>query len=61
MAQDEGKAGGPGNHGDHGQPEVRHVLGGKPAVADTQHVGHRLEQGPGVLLPPVNLLTLVNN
>ena len=56
VAQDQGKAGGPGNHGDHGEPQVGHVLRGEPPVANTQHVGHGLEQGPGVLLPPVNLL-----
>ena len=36
MAEDEGEAGGPGDHADHGQPEVRHVLGGKPTVPDTE-------------------------
>ena len=43
VAEDEGEAGGPGYHGDHGEPEVSHVLRREPAIADTEHVGHRLE------------------
>ena len=60
MTEDEREAGGPGDHRDHGQPEVGHVLGREPAVADTEHVRHGLEQGPGVLLPPAHLLQLLN-
>ena len=36
VAEDEGEAGGPGDHADHGEPEVRHVLGRKPAIPDTE-------------------------
>ena len=44
VSQDQSKAGGASNHRDHGQPEIRHVLRRKPAVPDTQHVRHGLEQ-----------------
>lgn len=43
VSEDESKASGSGNHGDHGQPEVGHVLGREATVANTQHVGHGLE------------------
>ena len=51
----------PPDHGEHCKPHVGEGLGREPPVADTQHVGHRLEQGPGVLLPPVHLLTQMIN
>ena len=44
VAKDQGKAGCPSNHGDHGEPQVGHVLRGKPPITNTQHVGHGLEQ-----------------
>ena len=59
VTKDEGETCGTGDHGDHGEPEVRHVLRGEPTVADTEHVRHRLEEGPGVLLPPAHLLQLL--
>ena len=31
------------DHGEHGQPDVCHVLGREPPVPDTQHVGHCLQ------------------
>ena len=42
MAQEHGVAGGATDHTQHGQPHVSQGLGGKPPVADTEHVGHRL-------------------
>ena len=43
MTEDEGEAGGPGDHRDHCEPEVSHVLRREPPVADAEHVRHRLE------------------
>ena len=48
MAEDEGETRGPGDHRDHGQPEVGHVLGGEPPVANAEHVRHRLEAGMNI-------------
>ena len=42
MSQEHGVAGGPTDHAEHGQPHVSQRLGGEPAVADTEHVGHGL-------------------
>ena len=56
MAQEHGVAGGPGDHGEHGEPHVGEGLGREAAVADAEHVRHRLEQRPRVLLQPVRLL-----
>ena len=42
VAQEHGVAGGPADHAEHGQPHVSQRLGGEPAVADTEHVGHGL-------------------
>ena len=44
------------DHGEHGEPHVRERLGREAAVPDAQHVRHRLEQRPRVLLEPVGLL-----
>ena len=44
------------DHGEHGEPHVRERLGREAAVPDAEHVRHRLEQRPGVLLQPVGLL-----
>ena len=59
VSQEHGVTGGSSHHAEYGQPEVCQVLRGKPAVTDTQHVGHRLEQGPGVLLEPPHILDKV--
>ena len=40
-----------------GQPKVGDALRREPAVADAQHVRHRLEEGPRVLVPPVGILS----
>ena len=56
VAEDHGVAGGARHHAEHGQPQVRHVLWGEPAVADAEHVGHGLEESPGVLLEPPGVL-----
>ena len=42
MAQEHGVAGGPGDHGEHGEPHVSEGLRGKPAVPNAQHVRHGL-------------------
>ena len=42
VAEEHGVAGGPADHAEHGQPHVSQRLGGEPAVADTEHVGHGL-------------------
>ena len=42
VAQEHGVAGGATDHAQHGQPHVSQRLRGEPAVADTEHVGHRL-------------------
>ena len=42
VAQEHGVAGGATDHAQHGQPHVSQGLRGKPAVSDTEHVGHRL-------------------
>ena len=42
VAEEHGVAGGPTDHTQHGQPHVRQGLRGEPAIADTEHVGHRL-------------------
>ena len=42
VAQEHGVAGRATDHTQHGQPHVSQGLGGKPPVADTEHVGHRL-------------------
>ena len=52
MADEHGVAGGAHDHAEHGEPDVRHALGGLPAVADAQHVAHGLEEGEGVQLAP---------
>ena len=44
------------DHGEHGEPHVGEGLGREAAVADAEHVRHRLEQRPRVLLQPVRLL-----
>ena len=31
-----------------------------PAIADAQHVGHGFKEGPGVLLPPSNILEITH-
>ena len=49
VAEDEGEARGPGDHRDHGQPEVGHVLGGEPPVTNAEHVRHRLEARMNIL------------
>ena len=56
MAQEHGVAGGPADHAQHCQPHVSQGLRGEAAIANTKHVGHGLEQGPGILLQPVRLL-----
>ena len=42
VSEEHGVAGGPADHAEHGQPHVSQRLGGEPAVADTEHVGHGL-------------------
>ena len=42
VAQEHGVAGGATDHTQHGQPHVSQGLRGKPAIPDTEHVGHRL-------------------
>ena len=44
------------DHGEHGEPHVGERLGREATVPDAQHVRHRLEQRPRVLLEPVGLL-----
>ncbi|KAH9400592.1 hypothetical protein TYRP_002160 [Tyrophagus putrescentiae] len=53
VAEEEGVAGGAGDHAQQCQPHVRQRLRGKAAVADAQHVRHGLEQRPGVLVEPL--------
>ena len=43
VAKEHGVAGGAADHAEHGEPHVREGLGGKPPVADTEHVRHGLE------------------
>lgn len=43
VSKEEGVARRPADHGQHGEPHVRQGLRWEAAVADTQHVGHRLE------------------
>ena len=38
VAQEHGVAGGPGDHGEHGEPHVSEGLRRKPAIPNTQHV-----------------------
>ena len=38
VAEEHGIAGGPGDHGEHGEPHVSEGLGRKPPVPNTQHV-----------------------
>ena len=52
VSKEHGVAGGPRHHAEDGQPQVRQVLWRESAVADAEHVGHRLEQRPRVLLEP---------
>lgn len=52
MAHEHGKAGGAHDHAEDGEPDVGHADGWVEAVADAEHVTHRLEQGVGVLLTP---------
>ena len=42
VAEEHGVAGGAADHAQHGQPHVSQGLRGEPAVANTEHVGHRL-------------------
>ncbi len=56
MPEEHSVAGGPADHGQHGEPHVRETLGREAAVADAQHVGHGLEQRPRILFQPVGLL-----
>ena len=56
MSEEHCVAGRAADHGEHGQPHVGQRLWREAAVADAQHVGHRLEQRPRVLLKPVGLL-----
>ena len=52
MTDEHGIAGGPHDHAEHGEPDVRHAYGRLPSVPDAQHVAHGLEEGVGILLPP---------
>ena len=52
MADEDGVAGGPYDHTQHGEPDVGEALGGLPPVPDAQHVAHGLEDGEGVELTP---------
>lgn len=52
MADEHGIAGGPHNHAQHGDPEVRHAHGGLGTITDAQHVTHCFEEGIGVLFSP---------
>ena len=47
-----------GQHADHGQPDVRRALRWVAPVADTQHVGKRLEERPRILFRPVGVLSV---
>ena len=42
VAEEHGVAGGAADHAQHSQPHVSQGLRGEPAVANTEHVGHRL-------------------
>ena len=48
------------DHGEHGEPHVGERLGREAAVPDAEHVRHRLEERPRVLLEPVGLLKAVS-
>lgn len=52
MADEHGVAGGSHDHAQHGQPDIRHTLGGLASIPDTQHMAHGLEQSEGVQLAP---------
>lgn len=52
MADKHGVAGGPDDHAEHGEPDVRHALWSLSPVADTQHVAHGFKEGEGVELAP---------
>ena len=56
VADEQRVAGRPGQHADHGQPDVRQVLRRVSAVADRQHVRKRAKQRPRVLIYPIRLL-----
>jgi hypothetical protein len=52
VADEHGIAGGPHDHAEHGEPDVRHAYGCLPSIPNAQHVAHGLEEGVGILLPP---------
>ena len=52
MADKHGVAGGPDDHAQHGDPQVRHAHWGLGSIADAQHVTHRFEERVGILLSP---------
>ena len=45
MAEEHGVAGGPGDHGEHGEPHVSEGLGREPPIPDAEHVRHCLAEG----------------
>jgi len=52
VSDEHGVAGGPDDHAEHGQPDVRHALRRLASVSDAQHVTHGLKEGEGVELGP---------
>ena len=61
VSEEHGVAGGARHHAEDGQPQVRQVLWRESAVADAEHVGHRLEQRPRVLLEPPLVLEVIRD
>lgn len=52
VANENGVAGSPDDHAQHGEPDIRQALRGLSTVTDAQHVAHRFEHGEGVELGP---------
>ena len=61
VSDEQSVARGPGQHTDHGQPDVCRALRRVPTEPDTQHVWQRLEQCPCVLLRPLSVLSTQHN
>ena len=53
ISDEQGIASGPTDHTDHHQPQIHDRGGGFLSVPYTQHMTHRPEQGPAVLLSPL--------
>lgn len=56
VADKHGVAGGSYDHTEHGQPDVRHALGGLSSISNAQHVAHGLKEGEGVEFAPCVIL-----